>query len=88
MLETSASRDTYCDFHKSNGHATINSETMRKDLAEKYTKGELKDIDLGPHPKKNFTPEVKVTPHQRKEDRMRKSPQVHRSKTNKESTSL
>lgn len=43
--------DAYCDFHKSDGQATINCETMRKVLVEKYNKGELKDIDLGPPPK-------------------------------------
>ena len=44
--------EAYCDFHKSNGHATLNCETIRKVLAEKFTKGELKGIDLRPPPKK------------------------------------
>ena len=44
--------NAYCEFHKSNGHSTLNCETMRKVLAEKFAKGELKGIDLGPPPKK------------------------------------
>ena len=44
--------NAYCSFHKANGHDTVNCETMRKALAEKYAKGELKDVDLGPPPKK------------------------------------
>ena len=62
--------DAYCDFHKSNGHATNNCETMRKVLAEKFTKGELKGIDLRRHPKKkNFTSQPTGNPSPRKRSR-------------------
>ena len=55
--------DAYCEFHKSNGHATLNYETMRKALAEKFTKGELKGIYLGPlHNKKFFYSQPKGNP--------------------------
>ena len=33
-------RNAYCEFHQSNGRATVNCETMHKVLAEKYAKRE------------------------------------------------
>lgn len=55
------------DFHKSLRHVTINYETMRMVLEEKIANDELKDLDLGPPPKKKkFNSKSRGNPSSRK----------------------